>query len=122
MFVCLVVKAVRIEVVTDLSTEAFLAALKRFSGRRGLPTDIYCDNATNSVGASNQLHDLRKFLFNEKTQAAIQQFCAADFISFHFIPPRALHFGGLWEAAVKREKRTTQQNFCKHSFKESSLR
>jgi len=55
VFVCLAVKAVYIEVVTDLSTEAFLAALKRFSGRRGLPTDIFCDKATNFVGASNQL-------------------------------------------------------------------
>jgi len=86
-----------------LSTEAFLSALKRFSGRRGLTTDIYCDHATNVVGASNQLHDLRKFLFNENTQTAIQQFCAADFISFYFIL-RAPHFGRLWEAAVKSAK------------------
>ncbi|XP_070072655.1 uncharacterized protein [Drosophila takahashii] len=87
--------AVHIEVVKDLSTEAFLAALKGFSGRRGLSTDIYCDNATNFVGASNQLQDLRKFLFNEKTRSAIQQFCAADFISFHFIPPRAAVKSGM---------------------------
>jgi len=104
VFVCLVVKNVHIEVVTDLSTETFLGALKRFSGRRGLPKDIYCDNATNFVGASNPLYNLRKFLFNEKTQIAIQKFCAADFISFHFISPRAPQFGGLWEAAVNSAK------------------
>jgi len=99
-----------------LSTEAFLAALKRFSGRRGLSTDIYCDNATNIVGASNQLYHLRKFLFNEKTQTAIQQFCAADFISYHFIPPRAPHFGRLWEAAVKSVKGLLNRTFVNTKF------
>ncbi|XP_043947299.1 uncharacterized protein LOC122817915 [Drosophila biarmipes] len=116
MFICLVVKAVHIEVVTDLGTEAFLAALKTFSGRRGLPTDIYCDNATNFVGASNQLHDLKNFLFNEKTQTAIQKCCAADFISFRFISPSVPHFGGLWEAAVKSANGLLIRSFLSTKF------
>jgi len=102
--------------VRDLSTEAFLAALKRFSGRRGLSTNIYRDNANNFVGASNQLHDLRKFLFNKKTQTATQQFCAADFIRFHFIPLRAPHFGGLWKAAVKSAKGLLNRTFVSTKF------
>ncbi|XP_065367154.1 uncharacterized protein LOC135959932 [Calliphora vicina] len=43
-----------LEVVSDLSTDAFIAALKRMIGRRGLPTDIFCDNATNFVGANSK--------------------------------------------------------------------
>lgn len=41
VFVCFWSKAVHIEVESDLSTEAVLAALKRFIGRRGLPKTIY---------------------------------------------------------------------------------
>ncbi|XP_037929138.1 uncharacterized protein LOC119663594 [Teleopsis dalmanni] len=72
-----------------LSTNAFIAALKRLIGRRGLPAEIYCDNATNFVGASNKLLDLKKFLFDKSNQTILQ---------------RAPHFGGLWEAAVKSAK------------------
>lgn len=37
VFVCLVVKAVHLEIVSDLTTEAFTACLKRFLARRGRP-------------------------------------------------------------------------------------
>ncbi len=40
LFVCLATKAVHLEIVSDLTTEAFLASLKRFISRRGLPTEI----------------------------------------------------------------------------------
>ncbi len=36
-FVCFTIKAVQIEVVSDLSTESFFAAFDRFIARRGLP-------------------------------------------------------------------------------------
>ncbi|XP_044005843.1 uncharacterized protein LOC122850849 [Aphidius gifuensis] len=44
VFVCLVIKAVHLEMVSDLTTDCFIAALKRFVARRGYPTDIYSDN------------------------------------------------------------------------------
>ncbi|XP_062534631.1 uncharacterized protein LOC134203797 [Armigeres subalbatus] len=55
IFVCLVTKAVHIEMVGDLTTMAFISALKRFTGRRGIPEVIMCDNATNFVGARRKL-------------------------------------------------------------------
>ncbi|XP_075170134.1 uncharacterized protein LOC142242443 [Haematobia irritans] len=104
VFVCLATKAVHIEAVSDLSTDAFIAALKRMIGRRGLPTDIYCDNGTNFVGANSKLKDLKNFLFEDKHRNEIVNYCTNEFVNFHFIPPRAPHFGGLWEAAVKSAK------------------
>ncbi|XP_044312490.1 uncharacterized protein LOC123037080 [Drosophila rhopaloa] len=104
IFVCFATKAAHIEIVGDLSTDSFLGALKRMIARRGLPADIFCDNATNFVGASNKLQDLKDFFFSTKNQQDIISYCTNEFVTFHFIPPRAPHFGGLWEAAVKSAK------------------
>ena len=37
--------------MSDLTSEALLAALSRFTDRRGCPSTILSDNATNFVGA-----------------------------------------------------------------------
>ncbi|UYV61642.1 hypothetical protein LAZ67_1005714 [Cordylochernes scorpioides] len=100
LFVCFTTKAIHLEISSDLTAETFLAALKRFISRRGRPTDIYSDNATNFKGASNILKERWK-LFNA---ANIQEFSAIESINWHFIPPSALNFGGLWEAGIKSVK------------------
>uniref|UniRef100_A0A2S2PC00 Uncharacterized protein n=1 Tax=Schizaphis graminum TaxID=13262 RepID=A0A2S2PC00_SCHGA len=99
VFICMTVKAVHLEVVSDLSTPAFLAALDRFVARRGLPSDIYSDCGTNFVGASKQL---RQFFSEAKTRDQLSSHLPC---SWHFNPPSAPHFGGIWEAAVKSMKR-----------------
>ena len=104
IFVCFSTKAVHMEVVSDLSTEAFLATLKRFVSRRGLPGTIHSDNGTNFVGARNDLDELYKFLASTDTQTAIHSFLLSHKVTWQHIPERAPHFGGLWEAAVKSAK------------------
>ncbi|XP_075163015.1 uncharacterized protein LOC142235637 [Haematobia irritans] len=101
VFVCFATKAVHLETVSDLSSDAFIAALKRFIGRRGLPSKIYCDNATNFIGAESKLKEFHKQFHLEETKSKIESFSGSKHIQFIFIPPRAPHFGGLWEAAVK---------------------
>jgi len=49
VFVCFTVKACHLEVVTELSTAAFLAGFDRFVARRGLPSDVFSDCGTNFV-------------------------------------------------------------------------
>ncbi|UYV63214.1 hypothetical protein LAZ67_2003462 [Cordylochernes scorpioides] len=100
LFVCFTTKAIHLEISSDLTAETFLAALKRFISRRGRPTDIYSDNATNFKGASNILKERWK-LFKA---ANIQDFSAIESINWHFIPPSAPNFGGLWEAGIKSVK------------------
>ncbi|XP_043862234.1 uncharacterized protein LOC122756482 [Drosophila santomea] len=104
VFVCFATKAIHVEVVSDLTTDSFIASLKRFIARRGLPSVIFCDNATNFAGANNKLESLKQFLFKDETTKTIHYFCRSEFINFHFILPRAPHFGGIWEAAVKSVK------------------
>ncbi|XP_076660602.1 uncharacterized protein LOC143363961 [Halictus rubicundus] len=105
VFVCLSVKAIHLELVSDLTSEAFIAALRRFIARRGHCINIYSDNGTNFVGANNELRDLRELLQSDDHNEKVKTFLADRSITWNFIPPLTPHFGGIWEAAVKSFKR-----------------
>ncbi|GFW99952.1 integrase catalytic domain-containing protein [Trichonephila clavipes] len=47
LFICLATKTVNLDLVSTLSTDALLAALRRFIARRGHPSEIHSDNGTN---------------------------------------------------------------------------
>ncbi|XP_055584795.1 uncharacterized protein LOC129737660 [Uranotaenia lowii] len=97
VFVCFTTKAVHIELVFDLTTAKFIQALRRFVSRRGPPSDIYSDNGRNFLGASNEL---RKLLRSSDHAQGVASECSDSNIRWHFNPPRASHFGGLWESAI----------------------
>ena len=80
------VKAVHLEVVSDLTTDAFLACLRRFVARRGKPSLIWSDHGTNFVGANHQLADLYKFLRQQKTEESVTSLCTIQGIDWSFIP------------------------------------
>lgn len=96
LFICFVTKAIHLELVSDLTTEAFLAALRRFFSRRGLSKSIYSDNGTTFQGAKSEL---ARFFKNNSIDLISE--LNNQFVDWNFIPPRAPHFGGLWEAGVK---------------------
>ncbi|XP_018400068.1 PREDICTED: uncharacterized protein LOC108777629 [Cyphomyrmex costatus] len=88
IFVCLCSKATHLEVVSDYTTDAFLAALRRFTSRRGLCSDIYSDCGTNFTGADRQL---REFLSASSTDGrriacvAVTEGGSDDGISIHHL-------------------------------------
>ncbi|XP_011859312.1 PREDICTED: uncharacterized protein LOC105556810 [Vollenhovia emeryi] len=92
------IKAVHLEVVSDLTTDGFLAAMRRFISRRGIPKHVYSDNGTNFKGASNQLRELYALFNSEEYKKRTNKFSVEHYIAWHFIPPVAPHFGGLWES------------------------
>lgn len=100
VFVCLATKAIHIELASDLTTMAFIAAYERFVARRGLCTDIYSDNATNFVGASAVFLRSERKLFD----AQIQSTLANRGTTWHFSPPLSPHFNGLAESAIRSVK------------------
>lgn len=102
IFVCLVTRAMYLETVSTLTTGAFLSALVRFMCRRGFASHLYSDNATNFIGTDRLL---QSFLKDAKTQYNLQLQLADIGVQWHFIPPVAPHFGGIWEAVVKSAKR-----------------
>lgn len=90
IFVCLATKAVHIEVVSDQTSDAFIAALERFTSRRGNVTHIFSDNGTNFVGAHKILAKDFTAWMDENTLNQLAQ----KGITWRFNPPNAPHMGG----------------------------
>jgi transposase InsO family protein len=91
LFTCLTVRAVHIEVVGSLSTDAAIMALRRFIARQGTTT-LYSDNGTAFVGASRELARLY--------EQPVQEFAANERIAWKLIPPSAPFMAGCWERLV----------------------
>lgn len=98
LFVCMCTKALHLEAVTDMSTQAFLAAFRRFVSRRGHCAKLWSDNGTTFVGAARELEKLKSI------QSALAERLESRGTEWHFIPPHSPNFGGLWEAGVKSTK------------------
>ena len=95
LFTCMASRAIHLEIAPSLDTTAFINALRRFLSRRGPVVAMYSDNATNFVGAVNELR--RAFDLNQET---IQRWGANKGFDWHFNPPNASHMGGAWERAI----------------------
>ncbi|XP_058817850.1 uncharacterized protein LOC131681156 [Topomyia yanbarensis] len=99
LYTCLTTRAVHVEVVYNLSTEAFVMSMRRFVARRGSPVEVYSDNGTNFQGANR--------LLQEQIQK-IAEGMAATFTNtttrWVFNPPGAPHMGGSWERLMRSIK------------------
>ncbi|CAG7818965.1 unnamed protein product [Allacma fusca] len=102
LFTCMASRAVHLELVSSMSYQGVLLAFRRFIARRGLPSNMYSDNGTNFVGASNFLSGIVNSLNEE--QKRILPDIPLETIIWCFSPPRAPHHGGVWEACVKLVK------------------
>lgn len=103
IFICMATKAVHIELVSDLSTETFIAAFQRLCARRGTPKHMYSDCGTNFVGAARVLreeYEVFKQVLNPEVFSELANFE----VEWHFNAPAWPSAGGLWEAAVKSMK------------------
>ena len=99
LFTCMTTRAVHLEVVHTLTTEACKMAIRRLIGRRGAPVEIRSDRGSNFVGASNELR---------KEMEKIDRHLAETFTNANtkwvFNPPGAPHMGGAWERLVRSVK------------------
>ncbi|GFT70112.1 integrase catalytic domain-containing protein [Trichonephila clavipes] len=77
--------AVHIELVSDLTSQAFIAVLKRFMARRGKGAKLSADNSKNFIGASNEIkNELLEIVRNPYEKLA--NYLAAEWIEWKFFP------------------------------------
>lgn len=109
LFTCLVIRAVHLEMVLDISTEEFLLALKRFVSQRGTPVEIISDNALQFRAANSMLDLVWK---NMLTSEDLQNYISNSGIKWTFIVEMAPWTGGYYKrlaGLVKRALRKTLQ-------------
>jgi hypothetical protein len=99
-FVWMVTRAIHLELVRDLSSDAFISVLFRFIARRDQCVKLYSDNGTNFIGTKKILSSWASDLSKE---SKFNDQLSELGIEWQFIPPSAPHFDGLWESAVKSE-------------------
>ncbi|XP_063980959.1 uncharacterized protein LOC135164492 [Diachasmimorpha longicaudata] len=104
VFICLVSKAVHLELVSDMTTSGFIVSLRRFIARRGRCYLIQSDNGSNFVGARNEFKELLDTLKAEGHNSKVSMYLNEEGIKWRFIPPASPHFGGIVEAAVRSFK------------------
>lgn len=114
LFVCFSTRAVHLELVSDLTSEKFLLAFKRFVGRRGICQHLYSDNATTFHGADQEL--IHNFKSSSRFYGEVAATLANNGTEWTFIPPNALHYGGLWEVGVKSTKHHLRRLVGKHTL------
>ncbi|XP_063386868.1 uncharacterized protein LOC134672845 [Cydia fagiglandana] len=103
IFICMATKAIHLELVSDLTSEAFIGSFRRFVARRGRCAHIWSDQGRNFVGASKELADSwqeAKLEFDGEIAGKL----ALDGTQWHFVPAYSPTFGGLWEAGVRSMK------------------
>lgn len=113
LFICMTVKAVHIELVNDYSTATFIAAYHRFIARRDLLNSLHSDNGTNFHGADQEL---REAYFKAIRDPEFLSQLATDMVAWHFLPPSAPHFGGLWEAGIRSIKSHLKRYIGHHTL------
>ncbi|GFV77765.1 integrase catalytic domain-containing protein [Trichonephila clavipes] len=101
------------ELVSSLSTVAFLLFFRRFVARRGRPRMIYSDNGTNFRGTYNELVDID---WNE-----VSRYAEIQRITWKFIPPTAAWWGGFWERLVRTVKELLKRTLGKAIFTYAEL-
>ena len=102
LFTCLTIRCIHLDVVGSCETDTFLNALRRFTNRRGCPTNMYSDNGTNFKGATTELKEF--VLKLEQDEEKIINFTTSRKIKWTFNPPSAPHMGGAWERLVRSSK------------------
>lgn len=100
IYVCLVTRAIHLDVVQGLTVEDFLETFAKMTSRRGICKEIWSDNGTTFVGANNELQRVIKEWNN---QIPVEQLAALG-TTWKFITPSAPFKGGIWEAGVKSVK------------------
>lgn len=101
LFTCLAIRAVHLEIASDLSTDACLVCIRNLCNLRGVPARIRCDNGTNFVGARNELLKDGGFLDPETMQREM----SVRGIEWVFNCPSNPEAGGAWERLVQSVKR-----------------
>ncbi|GFQ99158.1 integrase catalytic domain-containing protein [Trichonephila clavata] len=100
LFTCGVTRALHLELVSDMNTNSFLLAFRRFLARRGNCKVIYSDNAKTFLKSKKEIENLCSIL----SQSVVQNFIAKERIIWKNTIERSPWWGGFYERLVRSVK------------------
>ena len=100
LITCAVTRALHLELVPDLTTDAFIRSFRRFVSRRGTCTVIHSDNAATFKCAEKGIEQCYQILNSPK----FQDFLSEQSIQWKYICPLSPWWGGFWERCMKNVK------------------
>ena len=97
LFTCMFSRAVHVELLDDMTTDAFINSFRNLIALRGPVRQLRSDCGSNFVGAK---HEFKKAL--QDMDFSNIQFKLADFdCEFIFNTPSSSHMGGVWERQIR---------------------
>lgn len=118
IFICMVTRAVHLDIAHDLSTNSFINILRQFGCRRGFPEELFSDNGQNFRGAEREISECLQDL----QQDEVMKFCTMKKIKWNFNPPLAPHMGGNWERLIQSTKKVLKEMLTSRYPSEDVLR
>ena len=106
LFTCMVVRAVHLEVVADMTSEQFIMCLKRFISRRGKPSEIISDNAPQFKLAQQAIEKVWK---EDNVDEDVVNYVAEEGIQWKYITEYAPWMGGFYERMVQSVKKALRK-------------
>ncbi|KAH7703058.1 Pao retrotransposon peptidase family protein [Aphelenchoides avenae] len=105
IFVCMIVRAIHMEIVDSMDTTSFIRALNRFAGRRGLPAHILSDNGKQLLAARDVLQTFQPAVDGTTAHSAepsktLEQFLQEHRIRWTTITEVAPWRGGSYERLI----------------------
>ena len=91
IFTCLAVRAIHLEVVTDMSAFQFLLCVRRFIAQRGKPSRVFSDNAAQFKLVNASLHEAWR---NVVSDESVISFLGSKVIDWKYIPELSPWMGG----------------------------
>ena len=110
LFTCLVIRAVHLEIIQDMTAQEFLLCFRRFIAHRGLPSVVISDNAKKFKSASESLDSVWK---NVTQCEDVQSYSSNVGTKWIFIVEMAPWMGGFYERLVGLVKRALRKTLGK---------
>ena len=105
IYTCLVTRAIHLDFATNLTTDNFLLALRRFITIYGQPKFIRSDNGQNFRGAAREVGEIiKQWRTNQKDISNIRDVIALYEMKWTFSTPLASHHNGSVESLIKTVK------------------
>eukprot|EP00731_Ephydatia_muelleri_P022433 Em0015g16a len=93
LYTCCVVRAVHLDLVPNLTTEAFLRSFRRFVACRGLPKKVVSDNGKTFKAAGRIIKDVMN-------SSEVQKYFSGNHVEWTYNLERAPWWGGVFERIV----------------------